>query len=310
MDDLRTDDDDSPLLTRRERGLGRLSFAFILDEAANGIDDLAPVDAMLVMAINQANIAPLTREPLARMRYGRMESAAPDARRRPVSINAVAASLRLPFETARRRVRRLQDAGACAAVEGGVIVPEEFLTSPGYVQSVLQSHGRLRSFFYEANAAGLVEELPRSAYPPETAIPVRAAARLLSDYMLRTLDRIMAITGDVVGVLVLMAALGSLDRPLSIAAIAQRLQMPAETVRRHVSELVERGLCVRDQRGVHVPEEFLDRPLWQAFLRENAVNVQRLFAGLAERGVVEAWSRLTPPTRLDGSSQARSAPGG
>ncbi|MFN3584724.1 helix-turn-helix domain-containing protein [Phenylobacterium sp.] len=308
MDDLRTDEDDNPPLTRRDRALGLLSFAFILDEVATGIESLAPLDAMLVMAINQANIAPLTREPLARMRYGRMEAAAPDARRRPVSINAVAASLRLPFETTRRRVRRLQDAGACAAVEGGVIVPEEFLTSPGYVQSVFENHNRLRAFFYEANAAGLVDELPRSAYPPEATVPVRAAARLLSDYMLRTLDMVMGITGDVVGVLVLLAALGSLDHPQSIAAIAQRLRMPPETVRRHVNELVDRGLCVRDQRGVDVPEEFLDRPLWRAFLRDNAVNVQRLFAGLAERGVIEAWFRLTPPMRAD-VSQARSSSG-
>lgn len=307
MDDLRTEQDEP--LTPRERNLALLSFAFILDEAATGIEALAPVDAMLIMAINQANIAPLTREPLARMRYGRMEAAAPDTRRRPVSINAVAASLRMPFETARRRVRRLQEAGACAAVEGGVIVPEEFLTSPGYVQSVHESHGRLRAFFYEANAAGLVDELPRSAYPPEPTVPIRAAARLLADYMLRTLDMVMGITGDVLGVLVLLAALGSPDRALSIAAIAQRLRMPAETVRRHVNELVERGLCVRDQSGVHVPADFLDRPVWRAFIRDNAVNVQRLFAGLAERGVVEAWSRLAPPARAD-VSQARSAPGG
>ena len=308
MDDLRTDEDENAALTRHERDLGLLSFAFILDEAATGIDALAPVDAMLVMAINQANIAPLTREPLARMRYGRMDAAAPDTRRRPVSINAVAASLRLPFETTRRRVRRLQEAGACAAVEGGVIVPEEFLTSPGYVQSVFESHNRLRAFFYEANAAGLVDELPRSAYPPEATVPVRAAARLLSDYMLRTLDMVMGITGDVVGVLVLLAALGSLDRPMSIAAVAQRLRMPAETVRRHVYDLVERGLCVRGPAGVHVPEDFLDRPVWRAFIRDNAINVQRLFAGLSERGVIEAWSRLTPPMRTD-VSQARSSSG-
>ncbi|MET0273034.1 MAG: hypothetical protein ABW360_08595, partial [Phenylobacterium sp.] len=91
----------------RARAVGELSLAFLLDQVTTSIGDLRPRDALLVLAINQANIAPLTRQPDTRRRYGSLEAAAPDEARRPVSVNAVAGSLGLPFETVRRRVRHL-----------------------------------------------------------------------------------------------------------------------------------------------------------------------------------------------------------
>lgn len=296
--------------TARERALGRLSFAFMLDQAALGVGQLSTIDSILVMAINQANIQPLTREPLARIRHGRMEAPAPDARRRPVSINAVAASLRLPFETVRRRVRRLEALGACVSADGGIIVPETFLVAPDYVQGVAQSHQLLRAFYYDASAQGLVEPLPRSAYPPEPAIPIRAAARLLSDYVLRTTDEILVRVEDLVSAVVLLAILGGETRTTNVARIAKRLRMPMETARRHVLELTEKDCCVRSAKGLFAPPEMLERPEWRVFLRDNAANVQRLFAGLAERGVIEAWSRLAPPLPADDATGLRASPAG
>src|SRR5687768_16284064 len=93
-------------MTRRDRVLADLSFNFRLDEMANVVGGREPIVALLVLAVNQANIAPLTLDPQARSRYGALEAPAPDAARRPVSISAVAASLGLPFETVRRRIRR------------------------------------------------------------------------------------------------------------------------------------------------------------------------------------------------------------
>jgi hypothetical protein len=300
--------DGSAAATRREHELGRLSFAFMLDQAAMGLGGLSSLDAILVMAINQANIAPLTHEPLARIRHGRMEAPAPDARRRPVSINAVANSLRMPFETVRRHVKRLEGLGACASVEGGVIVPETYLASEAYIQGVMQSHRRLVVFFHESNAGGLIEPLPRSAYPAEPTIPVRAAARLLADYLLRTTDALLTAVPDLPSVIVLLAVISAETGRTSVAEISQRLGMPAETVRRHVKGLMGQDLVLRISTGLVVPYEVMDRPIWQAFLRENAVNAQRLFAGLAERGVIEAWSRLIPPMRDEAVSAARSGP--
>jgi len=278
--------------------LAGLSFAFLLDEMAAGVGGLEPLDALLVLAINQANIAPLTRDPEARARYGGLDAPAPDGERRPVSINAVAASLGLPFETVRRRIRRLAAEQVCTVSPEGVVVPASFLASPGYLQSVMRGHERLRRFYVELRGAGLVEALPSPAFDTDS-VPVRAAARLLADYVLRAAEGLMREAGNVISVLVLVALLaaaladegrmGAAPRALSVRAIAIRLKLSAETARRHVAELVEEGLCVRTPAGLLIMEETLARPGLRLLFAENAGNVQRLLAGLAERGVIRAW---------------------
>lgn len=282
----------------RSLALARLSFAFLLDEMTNGVAELEPLDVLLMLAINQANIAPLTRNPDARARYGQLEAPAPDAERRPVSINAVAASLGMPFETVRRRVRALVAAGVCAMCPEGVVVPASFLVSPGYIRSVLTAHQRLRAFYFELAAANLIEELPPSAYDLEDEIPVRAAARLLSDYVLRVSEGLLREGGNVVSGLILVALLGTAlpgegQAPATLKALARRLDLPAETVRRHLVQLVEDGLAVRTPAGLVITAEILGRPGLQLLFADNMIHVQRLLAGLAERGVILAWE--APP---------------
>lgn len=284
-------------LLQRDRALAGLSFSFLLDEMANGVGGLEPLDALIVMAVNQANISPLTRDPAARERYGQMQAPAPDHERRRVSINAVANSLGLPFETVRRRIRRLVDADVCDLNSDGVIVPARFLSSPDYVQSVVQGHHRLRRFYYDLRDAELIDELPAAAYAPDQ-VPIRAAARLLADYVLRTSDGLMREAGNVISTLVLVALLaaalreqgGLLHRPVSAKAIAEHLRLPMETVRRHAAGLAEAGLCARTTSGLVMRPEHLSRPGLRLLVEDNALYVQRLVASLAERGVIDAWN--------------------
>jgi DNA-binding Lrp family transcriptional regulator len=290
-------------MTRRDRVLAALSFKFLLDEMATGVGGLEPLDALLVLAVNQANIAPLTRDPQARARYGALEAPAPDDERRPVSINAVAASLGLPFETVRRRIRRLAAAQVCLVSSEGVVVPASFLASPSYIQSVIVGHERLRRFYAELRDAGLVDALPPAAFETDS-IPIRAAARLLADYVLRASEGLMREAGDVISVLTLVALLSAAlsdegrpgDRPrsLTVRSMAATLKLSAETVRRHAGELVEEGLAVRTATGLLVTEDALARSGLRLLLAENAANVQRLLAGLAERGVIQAWEAAEP----------------
>lgn len=293
-------------MTQRARALAGLSFAFLLDEMANGVGGLDPLDALLVLAINQANIAPLTRDPEARARYGGLNAPAPDGQRRPVSINAVAASLGLPFETVRRRIRRLAAEQVCVLSAEGVVVPASFLASPSYLQSVMLGHERLRHFYQDLRAAGLAEDLPPPAFDTDS-VPVRAAARLLADYVLRASEGLMREAGNVISVLVLVALLAAAlhdDRPagagprgLSIRSIAAQLRLSPETVRRHVAELTEDGLCVRTAAGLVIGDEMLARPGLRLLLADNASNVQRLLAGLSERGVIRAWESTSAQGR-------------
>lgn len=285
-------------MTQSARVLAGLSFAFLLDEMANGVGGLDPLDALLVLAINQANIAPLTRDPEARARYGGLSAPAPDGERRPVSINAVAASLGLPFETVRRRIRRLAAEQVCVLSADGVVVPASFLASPGYLRSVMLGHERLRRFYGELRAADLTGGLPPPAFDTDS-VPVRAAARLLADYVLRASEGLMREAGNVISVLVLVALLaaaltdegqaGARPRALSVRSIAAQLRLSPETVRRHVAELMEDGLCVRTSAGLVINEKTLARPGLRLLLSDNAGNIQRLLAGLSERGVIRAW---------------------
>lgn len=285
--------------TARDASLARLSLAFLLDEVVSGMAGLDPLEALLILAINQANIVPLTRDPDARARYGQLDAPAPDDERRPVSINAIAGSLGLPFETARRRIRRLAGAGACAVSRDGVVVPGAFLASPPYLQSVLAAHDRLRRFYLELKTSGLVDRLPPPAYSLEGSVPVRAAARLLADYILRTSEGLMREAGNVISLMVFVALLETAlrrragdpeaQRPQSLSALAATLRLAPETVRRHVTQLLALRRCVRTPAGVTLPPDILDSPGVTQLFADNAVNVQRLLAGLAERGVVLAW---------------------
>lgn len=288
----------SPLTAAQEIGLARVSFDFLLDEMTNGVAGLDPLDALLVLAINQANIAPLTRDHDARARYGQLDAPAPDSERRPVSINAVAGSLGLPFETVRRRIRKLAGQDVCRLARDGVVVPAAFLASPDYVQSVLTGHERLRQFYLELRAQGFAQGLPPASYPLEGSIPVRAAARLLSDYVLRTTEGLMRLAPNVISLLILVALLQTALRresgeagvaPQSINALGRILRLPSETVRRHVGQLLDSGHGLRVSSGVLIPASVLAQPDLRQLLADNAVNVHRLLSGLAERSVILAW---------------------
>jgi hypothetical protein len=277
-----------------DQARGRLSMAFLRDLITAGMGDLTSREALLVMAINQANIARLTRERDARVRYGGLLSPAPDAERRPVSISSVAHSLGLPFETVRRNVRALSARGVCAVTEAGVIVPQAFLVSPGYLDTVRIGNERLFALYGALIEAGLMAPLPDPSFPPEAEPPMRGAARLLSDYVLRTTEHLIGEAGDLIPCLILAAVLGERGRGVTVAALARSLRMPTETVRRHAAGLIRRERLQRTGHGLTITEEMRAEPPWTGFWRINAANLQRLFAGLAERGVVEAWRRASP----------------
>lgn len=291
--------------------ISRLSLSFTLDQVAAGLAGLSPLDALLVLAVNQANIAPLTRDPRARQAYGALENAAPDDARRPASVNAIANSLGIPFETARRRLKRLQAEGVCTIVPGaGVVIPEAFLTSPAYLQSVMAAHQRLLGFYGRMLDGDLLDPLPPTSYDIDEGVPLRGAARLIADYLLRAVDGLMRESGDAVTAITLLAILvAALEeipwppeaervlsavpfRSTSIAQVSRRLGLPNETVRRHTTRLVKVGLCRKTSEGISVAQDILTRPRVQAIADDHAHAVQRLFAGLAERGVVAAWEQM------------------
>ena len=282
--------------------LARAALGFTIDQVASGLTGLKAMDALLVLAINQANITLLTRDAAARRAFGALSAPAPDEIRRPVSVHAIATSLDLPFETVRRRIRRLEALGVCRHEARGVIVPGAYLSSPAYLQAVVAAHERLRRLYFEISAAGLLDPLPASAYALEGEPPVRAAARLLSDFLLRAVDVLMRHTQDIASGLILAVVVSASPpmapssgarpaRGLTVAAVGRRIGLAPETARRQMARLMADGHCVRGQGGIVASDLYPGNPRWDPPIAELAGALQRLMAGLGERGVIDSWKR-------------------
>jgi DNA-binding Lrp family transcriptional regulator len=286
----------------------RASLHYIRDTAQisrAGGDLLEP---LIFTAILDANMAPVNRDPTLQVVYGG-DISAPDHLRRPVSINAVAQSLRLPFETVRRRVNGMTKRGACLQDSRGVIVPNAAVTSPAYVAIQRARYDRARRFYQVLKAIGALPSDGRADARAPTAQPlVRAANRTLSAYMLRACNDLIALTGDALSSLILLElTLGATEtlagadlpawaadpvgmgRPVRIASLSKSLSFSAETTRRHLLALEDAGFCLRTKAGLVAVAPPAVWPDLARLMAANLSNVHRLFAALRQLDVLAAW---------------------
>jgi len=299
---------------RRRRLLSRLTSAYLLDVLAIARGEGDPLDTLIAAAIIQANVAGIRARADLQLAFAQADQPPPDELRRPVSMNAIASSLGLPFETVRRRIGALAAAGLCRFVEGGVIVPAAVLKSPAFAKDA-QGYERTRAFYEQVRGLGLLGDLP----PPTAEIasdepPVRTVWRLIGTYMLRVAEDLGQV-GRLLDAVILFEVFRSntehwppepmgregttaadlepdrLRRPASTSALARRLGMSPETARRHVMRLAERGHLVRTDAGLVIPAEVLAQPRFQDALEANANHVHRLMSALSQLGVLQLWER-------------------
>jgi predicted ArsR family transcriptional regulator len=79
-------------------------------------------------------------------------------------------------------------------------------------------------------------------------------------------------------------------QPVTVAGLADRIGLPHETVRRHVVRLEGLGALERRPGGFIAPAAALGRPELQQAVIGNVANLQRLFAALAQLGVLDLWN--------------------
>ena len=285
----------------------RASADFVLDTVRISRGDGDLLEPLLFTAILEANLAIINRDRGLQLSFADLDHTAPDALRRPVSINSVAQSLCMPFETVRRRVQRLARAGACVIGPHGVYVPERAVTSPAYNALQVARHERLGVFYATLKQVGAVAD---PADPPPTAgrPPVRVTNRAISEYMLRVSNDLIGLTGDVLSSVVLLAmahentsrlappALGAwardplaTGRPIRTARLAANLGLAPETTRRHLVTLEAAGFCRRDAQGWRAMAPLEARPAVAQVIETNFANVQRLFARLRQLDALAAW---------------------
>jgi hypothetical protein len=109
---------------------------------------------IVAQAIVNANTAHLDAPMGDGWRYAGIDQPPPDEVRRPISVSGLAKSLGLPYETLRRQVRRLVEAGVCVHVEGGLIIPMAVVEQPATASALLANVRYVRAFVRNLWALG------------------------------------------------------------------------------------------------------------------------------------------------------------
>ena len=296
--------------------LARASVVLFTDVADIARDGGPVLDPLLLIAVVEANVAPINQDPVLQQKYGGLDTPPPDELRRPVSINAVAASLGQPFETVRRRLKALEARGECVIGPKGVVVPTARLAADDYRRQAMLRYERVRRLYQELAAAGGLADMPTDTGPPLPGAaeggfvdpPVRLVNRLLSEYYLRALELLGRQVGDPLTGLIVMA-LARLNmasqtpqqraakhllpdrarQPIRRSELARSLGLPSETVRRRLLDLEARGYCKTSREGVVFAIERVAAPDAQRLLHDNNVNLMRMMSRLARYGVLAYW---------------------
>jgi DNA-binding Lrp family transcriptional regulator len=309
------------------RLVARLSVAYVLRvfQLARGAfgDGRA---GLLALAIHTANTAHLDPRTEAGRRVAGRDGILPDELRRPISISRLADSVGLPFESARRVVQGLIDAGHCARVEGGVIIPASALCRPELARAVIANLGYTRRFVRDLQTVGLADAsatawTQQGDAADECAL-ARNVARITFQYVLRALRLLTQSYGDIrlaiVAQTIVTANTAHLDTrlhkglryagiddpppneeryPISIVRLAESLRAPYETTRAQVQRLVDAGVCMRVDGGLIVPQAVFEEPAAvsaalenMAYLRKFVRDLQR-FAATLSPGDMEADAR-------------------
>jgi hypothetical protein len=199
-----------------------------------------------------------------------------------ISINALSQSLHRPFETVRRHVNALIDAGLCARTSSGVVVPASLREDQDVGALLVHLHDSLVWLVDEFHAFDM--PLPHTAaighaYRADItlAASIDLALGAFDNVGLFVMDWLeLAIVGAVLVASVRRITLDSelarrysetatfvpLERrePVSAAAIARALTIPYSTVRRQILVTVAAGKLIERGRGVVLSDDMLAGP--------------------------------------------------
>lgn len=296
-----------------------LSIAFILDIRNISRGDRDLIDSLLFATIISSNVALLTQDPGMQKTYANLSSAAPVEFRRPVSINAVAQSMRVPFETARRRIRAMEKNGILEVSAKGVLVPQSILQRPDFIDGIIRRHDRIGAFYRDLIPTGVLAGQPTPTAGGGEA-PVLITNRFIWEYVLRMADEMITLTGDPLSSLILMEIVreniegldeaariawarnpGQAGQPARTATFAGRLGLSPETARRYVVALEGGGFLRRAARGAVATLPDGLRPALESMALDNLANIQRMFSRMGQLGVL--WS-FAEPAALPGAARA------
>ncbi len=265
------------------------------------------IQGLVFLAVCDANVGHVDRSPETAQRLAVLDPLALDEFRRPIRPHTLALSLGLPRETVRRKVRKLLVSGWLTETDQGVIAPGQVVESEALREAMAANTALLVDLYAGLARAGVdCPALPASSDGSEP--PHRAIARITAGYFLRAIDGLRGLfAGDLITGLIFAAihdantayldqepgtARAALDdhlpdsarRPISALALASRLVLPRETVRRHVRKLESLGACQTVRGGLITPQAILRWPPLIEAVERNAASLQRLLIELRAAG--------------------------
>ncbi len=287
----------------------RLQLAFV--EITRGVVDGDLVCSLLLPAILEANVGHLDADPDISRRHQALDAAYPDALRRPANALSIAQFLDLPRETARAKLAGMVASGVLQRTPTGYILPTSTLISERFLPTIPRYLDALDAFI---SGLGLIRAFglkpgDRLAHP---VWPVAwAAMRLGTAHVLRETAYTRALTPgmNLTACFVLQAVCHAVGAQLRLpaqmparggalsvlgptfgavrgAAIATRLDLSEETVRRHLKQLVEAGYLCRGVGGYDVVHDADSAPVWRNFQKRAEANARQLIWRLTTTGVV------------------------
>lgn len=111
--------------------------------------------ALVFAAVLEANVGHLASSPESTAQLATLARLPPDEMRRPVTGVALAATLGIPNETVRRKIKGLIEQGLLVRVEGGLIVPTEIMASEKMTRLARGSFLNLRRLFIQLRRIGV-----------------------------------------------------------------------------------------------------------------------------------------------------------
>jgi hypothetical protein len=245
-----------------------------------------------------------------------------DHERRPVSINAIARSFSLPYETTRRAVSHLIKAGLCARVAGGLIVPACVLQSQmlkpateGVSAAVHMALARLSFIGFDFDIMAQMADPGALGAPAASGIcgAARPSAELVSwiatDTLLRSIEAFMPLWEDITSGFIFAGAMtanaralaadpvqawtySGVDTPppddarraISVRALSELLGLPFETVRRRVKRMIAAGSLIQLENGVMASMAVLQSAPMQANAPMVFMRFARMIADLKQAG--------------------------
>ncbi|WP_340643811.1 hypothetical protein [Phenylobacterium sp.] len=271
--------------------------------------------ALIWPAIDLANIKYVFSQPDLLERY--LEGGFPDHQRQPISMRALGATHGVDNETLRRVIKRLVARGLCEQLPGGVIVRsasyqnEHVAAASQRTLDILSEMvGELDRWINPVQADRLAP-LVRRPWERAPTISRQPFVLFLADFLflfmienISLLDNNVARADTFLCIFTannrplledddLSARYGRTDqpppeilrRPISVRAVARRIDRSLETTRRHANRLLVDGLVARRGDGLVVDDSILSRPELlgmmhgiEASLRQMTCRIERLAA--------------------------------